>query len=155
MQLVRITNQDYRDYRRSYAKIEYSFSLKGERQFTISKEMKRLTDASILKKGEFLDMIEMPQFELYFIKNEQDEIIGITTLTVEPKRAIIDMFAVFEKEQGIGKEAFVLVKDLLKSKGVRLVRLICPFDGAKEFWKKQGFYNINGSTTSFEAMLPK
>lgn len=154
--LVRITNTDYRDYRRSYAKIEYSFRTKDEPEFVIPEgEKKEYMDAAILKKGEFLDELEKPGVEMYFIKNEAEEIVGIITFDAEGKRCIIGMFAVFPKGEGIGTEALNLLKDLLKSKGVKIVRLVCPFNGARVFWEKQGFYHVRNTDSTYETWFPK
>lgn len=141
--LVRITNKDYKYYRRSYAKIEYSFRLKDEPQMLISKEQKQFTDAAILKKGEFLDELEKPGVEMYFVKDEQEEIVGIITIYAEAKRAYINMFAVFEKGKGIGTEAYNVLKEMFIERKIKLVRLLCPFNGARVFWVKQGFYLVN------------
>lgn len=155
--LVRITDTDYRDYRRSYEKIEYSFRTKDEPEFVIPNDKKSFMDASILKKGEFLNEIESPGVEMYFIKNENKEIVGITTLFLKQKgkqkRCIIGMFAVFQKAQGLGTKALQEVKELLKSKGVSIVRLDCPFKGAQAFWEKKGFYPVKGTYCTFEAFI--
>ena len=82
---IKSTDTDYRDYRRSYEKIEYSFMTKDEPEFVIPEGKKKFMDAAILKKGEFLNEIELPEVEMYFIKNEQKEIIGITTLYIKQK----------------------------------------------------------------------
>lgn len=158
--LVRITDKDYRDYRRSYAKIEYSFRTKDEPQFVIPEgEKKKYMDAAILKKGEFLDELEMPGVEMYFIKNEAEEIIGVTRFTIKQKgkekHCIIIMFAVFLKGQGLGTEAFAELKKLLKSKGVKIVKLECPFNGARVFWEKQGFYHVRNTDSTYETWFPK
>ena len=68
---------------------------------------------------------------------------------------MIGMFAVFPKGEGIGSEALKLLKELLKSKGVNIVRLVCPFKGARVFWEKQGFYHVRNTDSIYETWFPK
>ena len=77
--LRRITPNDYRDFRRSYKKIEYSFFKKGEEQPGISQKVTEMIQFAIKGKGEFLDWVENPKHELFFFEIN-GEIQGITEL---------------------------------------------------------------------------
>lgn len=137
--LVRITSNDYRDYRRSYAKIEYSFFLKGEEDPWLAKKVKEFTQNQINTKGEFLDEVEDPKRELYFFKDENDEIQGIAILIFDSNACHIYQFAVFEKGKGLGTILYNEIFKIIEERKPYKITLHCLFDGAKVFWKKLGF----------------
>ena len=136
--LVRITSNDYRNFRRAYEKIEYSFFKKGEEQPHISATIRKMTQSSIKGKGEFLDHVENPKNELYFLEID-GEIQGITELIFEENSCDIYQFAVFEHGKGIGTTFYEEVLKIIKEHNVRKITLFCPYEGAQYFWRKQGF----------------
>lgn len=77
--IVRITSNDYRNYRRTYSKIEYSFFKKGEENPWITRTVREMIQGAIKGKGEFLDEVEDPERELYFFEVD-NEIQGIFEL---------------------------------------------------------------------------
>lgn len=153
--LVPITEKDYREYRKSFSKIQYSFSKKGESRPI---PMELIHDASmvgILKKGEFLDIIEDPRVAMYFLKNSENEIIGVTALAFQNGICDIKEFAVFDEGKGIGRELYELVSDVCRQRGVYEQTLWCPFtfEGSRAFWEKLGFYQKRRDT--FYKRIPK
>ena len=155
--LVRITDKDYRDYRRSYSKIVYSINQRGKPQL-ISEEMvnalsNSLLGGGIMGKGDFLDMMEQPEkYALYFLKNDDEQIIGVLSLLFREKSCYIGEFAVFERGKGFGTELYSLALEEMRPHKVKLIELSSPplFAGAREFWKKMGFSLKHGSDSVFE-----
>ena len=136
--LVRITSADYRDFRRAYSKIEYSFFKKGEEQPRISESVREMIQFAIKGKGEFLDWVENPETELYFFKID-DEIKGIVELVFFSNTCTIHNFSVFEHLQGLGTILFHEVLNIVKEYKCKKITLWCPYEGAQIFWRKQGF----------------
>ena len=137
--LVRITSNDYRDYRRSYEKIEYSFFKKGEEEPLLAQKVREMTKGAIKGKGEFLDEVEDSKRELYFFKNENDEIKGIAILVFDSNICDIYQFAVFAKGKGLGTLLYNEILKIIKEHKPYKITLFCPYEGASLFWKKQGF----------------
>ena len=136
--LRRITSNDYRDFRRSYSKIEYSFFKKGEEQPELSNIVKKMIQFAIKGKGEFLDWVEDPKNELFFLEVD-GEIYGITELVFSQNTCDIHQFAVFEKGNGWGTILYEEILKIIKEHKCRKISLWCPYEGAQAFWRKQGF----------------
>lgn len=137
--LVRITSNDYRDYRRSYEKIEYSFFKKGEEEPLLAQKIREMTKGAINGKGEFLNEVEDSKRELYFLKDQNDEIKGIAILIFDNNSCDIYQFAVFEKGKGIGTLLYNELLKVIEEHKPHKLTLFCPYDGAIIFWKKLGF----------------
>ncbi len=98
--LIRITSNDYRNFRKAYSKINYSFFLKGKEQPLLSKQINEMTQSAIKGKGEFLDEVEDPKNELYFFEMD-GEIQGIVELVFFSNNVCnIYQFAVFKNGKG-------------------------------------------------------
>ena len=136
--LVRITSNDYRNFRKSYQKIEYSFFKKGEEDFGLTRRVREMTNDAIKCKGEFLDEVENPNNELYFLEID-GEIQGITELVFTDNSCDIYQFAVFEHGKGWGTLFYEEVLNIIKQHKIRKITLFCPYEGAQIFWQKQGF----------------
>lgn len=136
--LVRITSNDYRNFRRAYSRIEYSFFKKGEEQPWVTKQVREMTQEAIKGKGEFLDEVENPKNELYFLEID-GEIQGIVELIFSGQVCDIYQFAVFERGKGWGTKFYEEVLKIIKEHHCKKITLWCPYEGAQFFWKKQGF----------------
>ena len=155
--LVRITDKDYRDYRRSYSRIVYSINQKGKppvvSEETVNELSNSLLGGGIMGKGDFLDMMDQPEkYALYFLKNDDEQIIGVLSLLFREKSCYIGEFAVFERGKGLGTELYALTLEEIALRNVKLIELSSPppFAGAREFWKKKGFTLKHGSDSVFE-----
>ena len=137
MKFVRITELDYEQYFKSYSQIEFSIHIKNQKEpkYFVKSYAKEIA----LSEEIFLQVLKQSDVEMYFIKDCEENIIGISVMQIMGEFCYIDMFAVFEKERGLGSKAFSILKDMLKSKSIRYIRFTCPFAGAQYFWKKQGF----------------
>ena len=74
-----------------------------------------------------IKMIPMKQSEQFFLR-------------LKAKSAPSQNFSVFDHFKGNGAKLYKEVANLCREKGVYDIELWCPFEGAKEFWKKMGFY---------------
>lgn len=154
--LVWITDQDYRDYRRSYSKITYSMNKHGEPAQVSEEEVREFSNHfldGIIGKGDFLDIMAKPEkYELYFFKNDAEEIIGVLTLVFSEKSCYIAEFAVFDRGKGLGTELYSLALEKMRPHNTRLIELSAPppFAGSREFWKKLGFTLKYKSNSVFE-----
>ena len=139
--LVRITSADYRDYRRTRAKIEYSFFLKGEEQPELAKMIREeLAEIDILSKGNFLDLMEKDENAFYFFK-DGDEIKGIAEIVFDDAKHQCNIceFAVLQHGEGLGTIFYQEVLKVIKERKATQILLFCPFSGAQIFWWKMGF----------------
>lgn len=138
--LIRITSDDYRNFRRVYSKIEYSFFKKGEEQPEVIKTIMEMTQNFIKGKGEFLDEVENPNNELYFFTID-GKIQGIVELifSQNSNSCNIYQFAVFEHGKGWGTIFYQETLKIIKEHNSKKISLWCPYDGAQIFWRKQGF----------------
>ncbi len=137
--IVRLTSNDYRDFRRAYSKILYSFSAKGKSDTAAEiLACKMATETSLRPKGEFLNHVEDPNREMYFFKVE-DETQGYFELIFHDNKCNIFEFAVFERYKGYGSLMWEKALDIIKEHGAVKIELWCPYEGAQIFWKKKGF----------------
>lgn len=136
--IIRVTSGDYRNFRRAYSKIEFSFFKKGEEQPHISAAIREMTQFSIKGKGEFLDEIENPKNELYFFEVDEN-IEGIAELIFDGKECNIYQFSVFQHGKGWGTIFYKEVLKIIKEHGCKKITLWFPYERAQVFWKKQGF----------------
>lgn len=138
--LMRITDRDYREYRRNFSKIEYSFLKKGDVTPLPTKLIHDASMVGILSKYEFLKIVQDSRYAFYLYKNDNDEIIGVTSLLFKGRTCTIMEFCVFEHFQGLGRKLYEQVAEVCRERRVYELELWCPFDGAQEFWKKMEFY---------------
>ena len=134
--LIGITENDYREYRKNFSKVEYSFARRGEAFPVPMKQIREVTNITILKKWEFLEVMKDPKHAFYFYKNDEGETIGIVFLKFTGKTCTIAEFSVFEHLKGLGTKLYQAVANLCRERGIYELELWCPFNGSKEFWKK-------------------
>lgn len=140
MRLVRITSADYRDYRRTRAKIEYSYFPKGQEQPGIASMIRKAAESEIPGKGDFLDLMEKDKNAFYFLK-DGDEIQGIVELIFNDQEHFCNIceFAVLQHGEGLGTILYQEVLKVIKERKATKMVLWCPFEGAQIFWRKMGF----------------
>ncbi len=138
--LVRITSADYRDYRRTRAKVEYSFFPKGQEVPGVASLVRKVTENEIPGKGDFLNLMEKDKNAFYFLKDE-DEIKGIAELIFDDAKHTCDIceFAVMQHGEGLGSILYKEVLKVIKERKATKMVLWCPFAGAQIFWQKMGF----------------
>lgn len=140
MRLVRITSADYRDYRRTRAKVEYSYFPKGEEKPGVASLIRQVTESEIPGKGDFLNLMEKDKNAFYFLK-DGDEIKGIAELIFDDAKHECNIceFAVLQYGEGLGTILYHEVLKVIKERKATKMVLWCPFEGAQIFWRKMGF----------------
>lgn len=136
--LVRLTSNDYRNFRKAYAQIVYSFAEKGT-MFDREAEKfssKIATETNLRTKTEFLKDLESR--EMYFFQVD-GETKGYVELIFKGRTCDIYEFSVFEHGKGLGTILFEETMRIIKERECTKIELWCPFPGAQVFWKKNGF----------------
>lgn len=136
--LVRITSDDYRDYRRTRSKVDYSYFPKGESHPVFEKIVRDACESAIPTKWEFLENIAAKDKAAYFFK-DGDEIKGIVELVFTNNECNILEFSVLERGKGLGTIFYEEILKVIKEKRATKIILWCPFPGAQEFWRSMGF----------------
>lgn len=137
-QIVRATKNDYQEYRTAYENITFSVGINGEciSPYTNSNQVASVDQKTFQKY--FYDH----RIGIFFLKD--DNIIkGIAELTYWGRSCHIAVLAVFEHGKGLGTLFYQGIEDNLISHGYKRVFLFCPFDGARQFWLKQGYSQID------------
>lgn len=147
MELVKLSEEDYRPYQRLIRRLEHSVN--PNQKSVIGKELVNeivmQNKESILPKTAFVNSMNNPNVEAYFLKNEVGEYIGIVYMLFQDKLAHIIDFGILSeyKGKGIGTEFFNMCLDqAIKPRHCKVLTLHCPFFGAQIFWKKMGFEMI-------------
>ena len=110
--LIGITENDYREYRKNFSKVEYSFARRGEVFPVPMKQIREVTNITILKKWEFLEVMKDSKYAFYFYKKDEGETIGIVFLKFTGKTCTIAEFSVFEHLKGLGTKLYQAVATL-------------------------------------------
>lgn len=137
--LVRLTSNDYRNFRKAYSRIRYSFSEKGKGN-PAAEELacKFATETATRTRGEFLNDVEAPNREMYFFRID-GETQGYVELIFKGKVCDIYEFTVFEHDKGWGSILFEEALKIIKERGCVKIELWCPYEGAQIFWQKKDF----------------
>ena len=144
MKLVRLGEKDFGEYERTISMLEHSVNPKNEMRVA-KKYVDQIIEANrntVFSKSLFIDNMKNPNMEAYFLKNDEDKIIGTVFITFQDKMAFIVDFGILSqyKGQGIGTEFFNMVlKEAILPRRCKLITLRCPFFGAQIFWQKMGF----------------
>lgn len=137
--LLRLTSNDYRNFRRAYSRIRYSFcENEEENKAAIDLACRFATETNTRTRGEFLNDVENPNREMYFFMVD-GEIQGFFELIFKDKVCDIFEFAVFEHHKGWGSILFEEAYKIIKERECVKIELVCPFEGAQIFWQKKGF----------------
>ena len=137
--LVRLTSNDYRNFRKSYSRIRYSFFENDEEnRAAVDLACRVATETNTRTRGEFLNDVESPNREMYFFMVD-GEIQGFIDLIFNGKVCDIFEFAVFDHKKGLGTILFEEAYKIIKEKECVKIELWCPYEGAQVFWQKKGF----------------
>ena len=155
----KLTSKDYDQFLVYYTQIEYSFfrddnPFKNKEVVTkfLTEAIEKVSPRHVSYEG-YLSL--MRQGDIYLCRNEEDEVLGIILATpgLTKKSITIHEFFVLKKYQrkNMGTKMYQDFLQYLKQQGYRKVSisLMCPFEGAEEFWKKMGFRVTHFEKTSF------
>lgn len=137
--LVRLTADDYRDYRKVYENMDFSFFRKGEEKRLPRDVIRNAVMKQTKSRSEFLKDISNPNYEMYFFKDSNGKIQGFLELIFDGPFCNLYELVVFQKGIGLGSLLYNETQKIIKEHNCQKILLWCPFDGAKEFWKKKGF----------------
>ena len=144
LRLVRVGEEDFSEYIRTIRKLDHSINPTNE--IRVSKEyVDKIIQANrntVFDKSVFIDNMKDPNIEAYFLKDNEDKIIGIVFIKFEEKMAFIVDFGILSqyKGHGIGTAFFNMVlNESIVARQCKLITLRCPFFGAQIFWQKLGF----------------
>ena len=146
MHLYRLDDTNYPDYQRCVRKIEYSYSKKGEPQFPYAALFAELTKNEVCPTPEFIKYVNDPNIEIYCLRNEDGQNMGLACIQFKKREAHIDEFALLNpyKGQGNGKAFYnMILEESIYPRRCKEITLNCPFAGAQEFWIKQGFHFVD------------
>lgn len=139
--LISLTKDDFREYRKEFGKVEYSFTKKGEPPLMEAGLIKQLSMTALMNRNDYNQIMDSPRSTLYLFKSDEDnQTIGVLAVTFDKKICTISEFCVFEHFKGLGTKLFEEVCALCREKGTYEIELWCGFPGSQEFWKKLGFY---------------
>lgn len=137
--LVRITSNDYRDFRRIFSQIRFSVLTKDTKRFLVPQYILDMEIPKMKIKFQFLEEVNDPQRELYFFEVDGER-KGYVQLVFYGVQCDIFEFAVLEHGKGLGTILFNEALELIKGhSNVKMIRLWCPYPGAQLFWQKVGF----------------
>lgn len=141
-----MTTGDYRAYRKCYTNITYSYVVDGDPSPLADEIIRKTTEKEVWSKPMFTDvMLNHPEIELYFFKDESDNILGVTSMELDQANhtCYIGEFIVYTRRQGHGTEFFNLIMEYIleKKKFIKRFEIRCPdtLAGARIFWTKKGF----------------
>ena len=138
---VRVTTDDYRDFRKAYSKMVFSIYDKKYVLKTFAYEQaisRQALEESMRTRTKFLEDLADPNREMYFFKKD-DEIIGFFELFYHKGKCDISDFFVFERYQGHGTHMWEATYAIAKKRKASRIELWSPYGGAQMFWKKMGF----------------
>ncbi len=140
--LVRLTSNDYREFRRTYSKLVYSiYDKRAMLYFLEDKITRKALEEKMRTRSQFIEAIESEDLEMYFFK-KAEKIIGFVELSFHKGKCDIVEFFVFERYKGDGTIMWnEAVKVASKRKPSRF-ELWTPYTGAQIFWKKMGFDTV-------------
>lgn len=150
-------------YRRAFARLDYSYFPDSEISEQKKKEIRNRASQGLFNSQEYESQLSQASVELYFIKNEKDEIIGATNLFFDNKGSkcilyIGEFFLYNEyKRKGLGTIVFNLILEKARERKVFKIEMWCPFLGAQKFWEKMGFRQCcrERERVNFEMIVPK
>lgn len=145
---IRVTTNDYRDYRKANSQIVYSICDKKDYLRGYSFELsvsRQAIELSMRTRTKFIDAVQENEREMYFFYREE-EMIGFFELFYHKGKCDIVEFFVFDRYQGNGRLMWDAALEKIKERNASRIELWSPYAGAQKFWKKMGFLpvKING-----------
>ena len=140
--LVRLTSDDYREFRRAYSKLVYSIYDKKMMLYPLEEQItRRALEEEMRTRTMFRNDVESTERELYFFQKDGEN-VGFVELAFHKGKCDIVEFFVFERYKGYGT---IMWNETLKIARVRKpsrIELWTPYMGAQIFWKKMGFDTV-------------
>lgn len=141
---IRVTTDDYRDFRKASSKMVLSIYDKKDllRVYPMEQVVsKRAFEESIRTRTKFIQDVLEPNREMYFFLKD-DEQIGFFELFYHKGKCDIVEFFVFDRYHGHGTHMWEIAMEMIKARKPSRVELWSPYRGAQIFWEKMGFEKI-------------
>lgn len=140
--LVRLTSDDYREFRRAYNKLVYSIYDKAKLMYYLENQITRKAlEKEMRTRSQFIRDIESQEREMYFFKKD-DEIIGFLELAFHKGKCDVVEFFVFERNKGYGTIMWNKAVEVARKRTPSRIELWTPYRGAQIFWTKMGFQTV-------------
>ena len=140
--LVRLTSDDYREFRRAYNKLVYSIYDKAKLMYLVENQVTRKAlEKETKTRTKFIEDANSQEREMYIFKKD-GEAIGYVEFAFHKGKCDIVEFFVFERYKGYGT---IMWNEALKVARLRTpsrIELWTPYAGAKIFWSKMGFQTV-------------
>lgn len=140
--LIRLTSDDYREFRRAYNKLVYSIFDKSVKLYFMENDItRRALEKEMRTKSQFIQHIESQDREMYFFKKD-GETIGFVEFSFHKGKCDIVEFFVFERYKGNGKIMWDEALKIARNRKPSRIELWTPYTGAQIFWRKMGFETV-------------
>lgn len=125
-------------------KLELNEALKRD------EELQKQTKTTTSPEEMFKEIMDDPNKKIMFFsfkKSYKD--MGFAVLNFNNAgTAEIEMFSVYERGAGFGRIFLIKLETYLKERDIMLVKVNCPYEGAKKFWKRIGFESNTSATVA-------
>ncbi len=140
--LVRLTPDDYPEFRRAYSKLVYSiYDRKSMLYFLENKITRQALEKEMRTRSKFRKDLESEDREMYFFKRD-DETIGFVELSFHKGKCDIVEFFVYERYRGYGTTMWEKTMEAARERKPSRFELWTPYIGAQIFWSKMGFQTV-------------
>lgn len=140
--LIRLTPDDYPEFRRIYSKLVYSIYEKTSMLYFLENKITRLAlEKEMRTRTVFKADLASEDREMYFFKRD-DEIIGFVELSFHKGKCDIVEFFVSERYRGYGTIMWEKTMEVASVRKPSRFELWTPYAGAQMFWSKMGFQII-------------
>ena len=140
--LVRLTSDDYREFRRAYEKLVYSIYDKAAMMYFFENKVRRQAlEKEMRTRSKFIADLESEDREMYFFKRD-DEIIGFVELSFHKGKCDIVEFFVYERYKGYGTTMWEKTLKVASVRKPSRFELWTPDAGAQIVWSRMGFQTV-------------
>lgn len=140
--IVRLTSDDYREFRRIYSKLVYSIYDKASMLYFLENKITRQAlEKEMRTRSKFINDLESQDRVMYFFKRDE-EIIGFFELSFHKGKCDIVEFFVAERYRGYGTIMWEKALDVARERKPSRIELWTPYIGAQIFWSKMGFETV-------------
>lgn len=140
--LVRLTSNDYREFRRAYSKLIYSiYDKKLMLYFLEAQITRKALEKEMRTRTAFVNDVESSEREMYFFQKDGEN-IGFFELAFHKGKCDIVEFFVYERYKGYGTIMWNEALKIAKNRKPSRIELWTPYIGAQIFWSKMGFDTV-------------
>lgn len=140
--LLRLTSDDYPEFRRTYNKLVYSIYDKASMLYFLENKITRQAlEKEMRTRSKFVEDLNSQDRVMYFFKRD-GETIGFLELSFHKGKCDIVEFFVFERYRGYGTIMWEEALKVARERKPSRIELWTPYIGAQIFWSKMGFQTV-------------